>query len=325
MKAREARRNQAHTVMKEMRLRLKIDPHDYEHEEGPCRAVPQGGDKVKVMIMFRGREQSRPEMGYRLLQRMAADVADLGYVESNPKQDGRNMIMVIGPHKKKAEAKAEQRKHRPDEVEAEDAATPRRRSGRRAERDRPGLTAGNEGRRPPSRAAARTAPPRGERGGDEESTAAMPKNKTHSGAKKRFKITGTGKVLRQQTGLRHRLEVKSSRETRALSEDAPVSPADAKKAKRLLGLELTHPSPRSTEPRRHHVARVKRAVNAQKKRRSVLEAASGYRGQRSRLYRKAKEQVTHSLLYSYRDRKAARATSASCGSSGSTPRPAPTA
>jgi large subunit ribosomal protein L35 len=64
----------------------------------------------------------------------------------------------------------------------------------------------------------------------------MPKNKTHSGAKKRFKITGTGKVLRQQTGLRHRLEVKSSRETRALEKDATVSPADLKKAKRLLGL-----------------------------------------------------------------------------------------
>ena len=59
------------------------------------------------MIMFRGREQSRPELGYRLLQRMAADVAEFGYVESNPKQDGRNMVMVIGPHKKKAEARAE--------------------------------------------------------------------------------------------------------------------------------------------------------------------------------------------------------------------------
>ena len=64
----------------------------------------------------------------------------------------------------------------------------------------------------------------------------MPKNKTHSGAKKRFKITGTGKVRRQQTGLRHRLEVKSSHETRALEKDAAVSPADAKKVKRLLGL-----------------------------------------------------------------------------------------
>jgi large subunit ribosomal protein L35 len=64
----------------------------------------------------------------------------------------------------------------------------------------------------------------------------MPKNKTHSGAKKRFKLTGTGKVMRQQTGLRHRLEVKSSKETRALAKDVAVSPADAKKAKRLLGL-----------------------------------------------------------------------------------------
>ncbi len=62
----------------------------------------------------------------------------------------------------------------------------------------------------------------------------MPKFKPHTGTGKRVKVTG--KVMRQQTGLRHRLEVKSSKETRALSKDAPVSPADAKKAKRLLGL-----------------------------------------------------------------------------------------
>jgi translation initiation factor IF-3 len=67
------------------------------------------GHKVKVTIMFRGREQSRPELGFRLLQRLADDVADLGFVESNPKQDGRNMIMVLGPHKKKTEAMAEAR------------------------------------------------------------------------------------------------------------------------------------------------------------------------------------------------------------------------
>jgi translation initiation factor IF-3 len=65
------------------------------------------GDKVKITIMFRGREQSRPELGFRLLQRLASDVEDLGFVESAPKQDGRNMIMVLGPHKKKAEARAE--------------------------------------------------------------------------------------------------------------------------------------------------------------------------------------------------------------------------
>ena len=63
------------------------------------------GDKVKITIMFRGREQHRPELGFRLLQKLAEDVQELGFVESSPKQDGRNMIMVLGPHKKKADAK----------------------------------------------------------------------------------------------------------------------------------------------------------------------------------------------------------------------------
>src|SRR5690606_39013099 len=70
------------------------------------------------MIMFRGREQSRPEMGVRLLQRLADDVAELGFVESMPKQDGRHMTMVLGPVKKKADAKSEQRK-RSAEVDAQ--------------------------------------------------------------------------------------------------------------------------------------------------------------------------------------------------------------
>ncbi len=85
----------------------------------------KGGDKVKVMIMFRGREQSRPEMGMRLLQRVAADVAELGSVESTPRVDGRNMVMVIGPHKKKAEAKAEQKaekQRRKEAAHADDVA-----------------------------------------------------------------------------------------------------------------------------------------------------------------------------------------------------------
>jgi large subunit ribosomal protein L35 len=63
----------------------------------------------------------------------------------------------------------------------------------------------------------------------------MPKNKTHSGAKKRFRITGTGKVMREQTGLRHRMESKPSRRTRRLEKDVEASPADVKKVLRLLG------------------------------------------------------------------------------------------
>ena len=99
LKAREARRNQQQTVIKEMKLRPKIDPHDYETKKGHVERFLRAGDKVKVTIMFRGREQSRPELGFRLLQRLAEDVVDLGFVESAPRQDGRNMIMVMAPHK----------------------------------------------------------------------------------------------------------------------------------------------------------------------------------------------------------------------------------
>jgi translation initiation factor IF-3 len=106
-KAREARRNQSNTVIKEMKLRPKIDQHDYETKKGHVVRFLKQGDKVKITIMFRGREQHRPELGFRLLQRLAEDVEDLGFVESKPKQDGRNMVMVLGPHKKKSEAKAE--------------------------------------------------------------------------------------------------------------------------------------------------------------------------------------------------------------------------
>ncbi len=111
-KARETRRNQTNTVIKEMKLRPKIDAHDYETKKGHVVRFLKQGDKVKITIMFRGREQHRPELGYRLLQRLAGDVEELGFVESSPKQDGRNMIMVLGPHKKKSEAKAEAKAER---------------------------------------------------------------------------------------------------------------------------------------------------------------------------------------------------------------------
>jgi len=107
LKARESRKNQAQTVIKEIKLRPKIDPHDYGTKRGHVERFLRQGDKVKVTIMFRGREQSRPELGFRLLQRLAGDVEELGFVESQPKQDGRNMIMVIGPHRRKSDTKAE--------------------------------------------------------------------------------------------------------------------------------------------------------------------------------------------------------------------------
>ncbi|HYZ55697.1 MAG TPA: translation initiation factor IF-3 [Streptosporangiaceae bacterium] len=107
LKARESRKNQAQTVIKEIKLRPKIDPHDYGTKKGHVERFLKSGDKVKVTIMFRGREQSRPELGFRLLQRLAGDVEELGFVEAQPKQDGRNMTMVIGPHRRKSDNKAE--------------------------------------------------------------------------------------------------------------------------------------------------------------------------------------------------------------------------
>jgi translation initiation factor IF-3 len=120
-KAREARRNQTNVVIKEMKLRPKIDAHDYETKKGHVVRFLRAGDKVKITIMFRGREQHRPELGFRLLQKLAEDVTELGFVESSPKQDGRNMIMVLGPHKKKAEAKVELKAERQEKAAAREA------------------------------------------------------------------------------------------------------------------------------------------------------------------------------------------------------------
>ncbi len=126
-KARESRKNQVQTVIKEQKLRPKIDDHDYATKRGHVMRFLEAGSKVKVTIMFRGREQSRPELGYRLLQRLAADVADLGFVETSAKQDGRNMTMVLAPHKgAKTRVKAQQESSapRPQQPAAQQSAEP---------------------------------------------------------------------------------------------------------------------------------------------------------------------------------------------------------
>jgi translation initiation factor IF-3 len=137
LKARESRKNQTQTIVKEIKLRPKIDPHDYGTKKGHVERFLKAGDKVKVTIMFRGREQSRPELGFRLLQRLAEDVTDLGFVEAQPKQDGRNMIMVIGPHRRKVEAKAEARAEADARSEARAEAKAENRAEARGE-NRPG-------------------------------------------------------------------------------------------------------------------------------------------------------------------------------------------
>ena len=99
-KARESKKNQQQTVVKEQKLRPKIDDHDYETKKGKVVRFLEKAPRARVTIMFRGREQSRPELGFRLLERLANDVAEYGVVEAKPKQDGRNMTMVLGPVRK---------------------------------------------------------------------------------------------------------------------------------------------------------------------------------------------------------------------------------
>ena len=106
VKAREARKNQVNTVIKEMKLRPKIDLHDYVTKKGHIERFLSQGDKVKITIMFRGREQSRPELGYKLLQRLASDIGEAAVIESSPLQDGRNMTMVLAPARKSSGGKA---------------------------------------------------------------------------------------------------------------------------------------------------------------------------------------------------------------------------
>lgn len=145
-KAREARRNQTNVIIKEMKLRPKIDQHDYETKKGHVVRFLKAGDKVKITIMFRGREQHRPELGFRLLQKLAEDVTELGFVESSPKQDGRNMTMVLGPHKKKSEAKAEVKAAKEEKAAARSAERDEDRH-ERAERNAKQATAPKKERR----------------------------------------------------------------------------------------------------------------------------------------------------------------------------------
>ncbi len=105
-KAKLARKHQTQINVKEIKFRPKIGVHDYETKKGHVMRFLRDRAKVKVTIMFRGREQTHPERGHDLLMRLAEDVKDLGQIESQPVLDGRNMVMVLAPHKNVAQVGA---------------------------------------------------------------------------------------------------------------------------------------------------------------------------------------------------------------------------
>ena len=100
LKAKEAKRKQAHFQVKEMKMRPKIDRHDYMTKKGHIERFLGQGHKVKLTIMFRGREMAHPELGQRILERLADDLSPIAHVEVPSKLDGRNMTMVFAPSKK---------------------------------------------------------------------------------------------------------------------------------------------------------------------------------------------------------------------------------
>ncbi len=122
-KAKVARKHQVSINVKEIKLRPKIGVHDYETKKGHVVRFLNQRAKVKVTIMFRGRETSHPERGRDLLMRLAEDVNEIGVVESPPLLDGRNMVMLLGPTKNagvaKEDAKAEETQRSEEAVQAD--------------------------------------------------------------------------------------------------------------------------------------------------------------------------------------------------------------
>jgi translation initiation factor IF-3 len=101
MKVKQARKNQTKIEIKEMKFRPKIDTGDYETKKKHILRFLAGGAKVKVTIMFRGREMAHPELGLVILEKLAADLQDQALIESQPKLEGRNMFMLLSPLRKK--------------------------------------------------------------------------------------------------------------------------------------------------------------------------------------------------------------------------------
>ena len=131
-RAKQARKHQLQIQVKEIKLRPKIGIHDYNTKKGHVQRFLNQRAKVKVTIMFRGREQYHPERGRDLLMRLAEDVKEIGLIESNPILDGRNMVMVLAPTKQAGvgkDAKAEDEQRSQEAVQAErggEAAAPAR-------------------------------------------------------------------------------------------------------------------------------------------------------------------------------------------------------
>ena len=198
---RQSKKKATNVVIKEMKFRPKIDEHDYTTKMKHVGRFLGEGNKVKLTIMFRGREMAHPELGMRILRRIADDLDEVAVVETEPRQDGRNMTMVLHPISKDGKGKP---KGAPKpSVSAPSEPVP-------ADEPAPGVPA-----------AAATSSRATNTPDAEQRSSVMPKMKTHRGAAKRFKVTGTGKILRRKANRAHLLEKKPTKRTRRLGRAEP--------------------------------------------------------------------------------------------------------
>ena len=244
-KVKQAKKHQQQITVREIKFRPKIAEHDYDTKKHHVERFLKHKDKVKVTIMFRGREVTHPERGTMILDRLAEELAEMGVVEQRPMQEGRNMTMMMAPSKAvlagtvDSDAPADgETPAAATEAPAENgaqatASAPPAENGagaatRTSRRPWTARTRRRQSRKPRLTRAPVAAPCHNHR--------AMPKMKTHSGAKKRFKVTGTGKVRGRHPFTSHILEKKSPKKKRALGGPKIMSDDDTPRIKRMLGV-----------------------------------------------------------------------------------------
>ena len=255
-RAKESRRKAVHVGIKEMKYRPKIGPGDFDTKTRQVAKFLEEGHKVKITIMFRGREVFHPELGKKILDRIAEQMDGMGKSEAVPRLDGRNMVMVLAPDKRaKQSAASKGPGHEGNGSAPKEQADHRPRHRRPT--DRPPTAAARRGSGTETRPSQAPVPAAGSRpwtgpaAGDvaaetpeehprpqsrtQERENTMPKMKTDSGARKRIKVTGTGRLRRRKAFRSHLLEGKSSVRKRRLGRETDFAPGDARQVKRMLG------------------------------------------------------------------------------------------
>ena len=225
-RAKESRRKAVHVGIKEMKYRPKIGPGDFDTKTRQVEKFLNEGHKVKITIMFRGREVYHPEHGKRILDRIAEKMEGIAKIEAEPKLDNRNMIMVLAPDKRARQA-AQSKAANQQRAERKGAATASDASGNGSTPQSPRRTGTGALRWWKKSAKSPHQPKRDD---------AMPKMKTDRGAAKRIKVTGSGRLRRRKAYRSHLLEHKSSVRTRRLGRETDIAKGDERAVRRMLGL-----------------------------------------------------------------------------------------